>query len=242
MTAKELVKEVRTFCEENANPDNVVKYSKYFKAGSFNAYGVPSEKQTAMVKEFASRPDATLEVLYEAATQLLLSGKYEEGSFLYLFLKEKLKELDERTFQEIDRWFDIGLENWAHTDVIAGDLLSPLLEKNVISRQSLAPWRLSPRTYKRRAAVVSLIKPMKKSKDIAPALEFILPLMLDQEEKVGQGLGWLLREAWKISPAPVEEFLTKYKNESQRVIFQYATEKMPVEQRAMFKRDKVKKA
>jgi 3-methyladenine DNA glycosylase AlkD len=69
-------------------------------------------------------------------------------------------------------------------------------------------------------------------------ISFIEPLMTDKEREVHQGVGWFLREAWKIEPAPVEEFLLKYKDTAPRLIFQYATEKMTAEGKSRFRRSK----
>jgi 3-methyladenine DNA glycosylase AlkD len=113
-----------------------------------------------------------------------------------------------------------------------------MMKKQLIFMDSLKPWRNAPNRFQRRAAVVGLIKPMKKSSDIKPYLRFIEPMMKDGERVVHQGLGWFLREAWKLHPAPVEEFLLKWKNESARLIFQYATEKMDSASKARFRKEK----
>jgi len=85
---------------------------------------------------------------------------------------------------------------------------------------------------------VALIKLMKETKRVEEYVRFIEPLMMDAEREVHQGVGWFLREAWKIDPEPVEEFLLKYKNTAARLIFQYATEKMTPEGKARFRREK----
>jgi 3-methyladenine DNA glycosylase AlkD len=79
---------------------------------------------------------------------------------------------------------------------------------------------------------------MKETKKVQEYVNFIEPLMMDPEREVHQGVGWFLREAWKIQPAPVEEFLLKYKDTAARLIFQYATEKMDSEQKERFRRTK----
>ncbi len=43
---------------------------------------------------------------------------------------------------------------------------------------------------------------------------------------VHQGIGWFLREAWKIDAQTTEKLLLKYKNTGARLINQYACEKM----------------
>ena len=42
---------------------------------------------------------------------------------------------------------------------------------------------------------------------------------MDPEREVHQGVGWFLREAWKIEPLPVEEFLLKYKETAAKTDF-----------------------
>jgi 3-methyladenine DNA glycosylase AlkD len=63
-------------------------------------------------------------------------------------------------------------------------------------------------------------------------------LITDPEREVHQGMGWFLREAWKISPAEVELFLEKYKDTAPRLIIQYACEKMATEDKMRFKKVK----
>ncbi len=77
--------------------------------------------------------------------------------------------------------------------------------------------------------------------DYKDMLDFITPLMHDPERVVQQGMGWFLREAWKIKPKPVETFLLKYKDSAPRLIFQYATEKMSKEDKLRFRAEKKKK-
>ena len=71
---------------------------------------------------------------------------------------------------------------------------------------------------------------------IKTVLEFVAPLMLDSEKVVQRGLGWLLREMWKLSPKAVENFLLKWKDICARLIIQYATEKMTQKQKLKFQR------
>ena len=43
-----------------------------------------------------------------------------------------------------------------------------------------------------------MIELLKTTTDYANLFAFIEPLMLDSERMVHQGLGWFLREAWKL--------------------------------------------
>ena len=105
---------------------------------------------------------------------------------------------------------------------------------------SLKSWRKAINRFQRRAAVVGLIKPMKKASDFEPYFEFIEIMMMDNERVVHQGLGWFLREAWKKQSEPTEGFLLKWKDSAARLIFQYATEKMEPGQKLKFRKNKLK--
>ena len=83
-----------------------------------------------------------------------------------------------------------------------------------------------------------MLELLKSTKDYASFFNFIEPLMMDSERVVHQGLGWFLREAWKLRKKQTESFLLKWKNDAARVIFQYATEKMTPEQKKRFRKEK----
>ncbi len=114
-------------------------------------------------------------------------------------------------------------------------LLEPALLAGRMKRSDLEGWLKSPHKYQRRAVPVALLK---CAEPPAELLRFITPLMMDGERMVQQGLGWFLRELWKRHPEPVEAFLMDWKDRAPRVIYQYATEKMPPEKKLRFRKTK----
>jgi 3-methyladenine DNA glycosylase AlkD len=104
--------------------------------------------------------------------------------------------------------------------------------------KDFAPWLDSPYKFKRRCLPVTLIKHVKKTREVMPSILFVEQLMADPEREVHQGMGWFLREAWKVNAAEVEAFLLKYKDSAPRLIIQYACEKMTPENKQRFKRAK----
>jgi len=236
MNAQELIRDIRSFCKANADPAIVQKYARYFREG-YDAYGLASGVFMAKVKELLASNTFTLETVIEASFELVKGEKYEEPSFAMQLLKGFSKQFTHETFRVIEQWFSSGIRNWAHSDGLCSELLTPMLLKGLISMKDFSGWRKSSYPFQRRAVPVALIKQAKKSDSIQPFLDFIDPLMMDTERVVHQGLGWFLREAWKVHPAPVETFLLKWKNDAARLIFQYATEKMSKEERLRFRRE-----
>lgn len=237
MNAKELFEEIRNYCRTNSNDALVKKYSRYFKEG-YDAYGLSREQLENKVKSIISGKNVTLKLMLNTARYLIKGVKYEETSFAICLVREFSKEFDAATFHEIEKWFDEGITNWAHTDIICGELIPLFFEKNIISLNDLSAWRSAANKFKRRAVPVAMIKLLKSNTDYTSLFVFIDPLMEDSERVVQQGLGWFLREAWKLKKKETEAFLLKWKNRAGRVIVQYATEKMTPEEKKRFKREK----
>jgi len=234
-----IVDHLREFFAAHADPANVAKYARYFKEG-FDAYGVPQEVQFAerdrLVETVA--PALGLSGVLDLGDLLFQSGKYEEGTMAFLLAQKLEREFTAESFQRIGLWLERGVTNWAHTDVICGELLSRHFKAGVAAMADLAAWRESPSRWKRRAVPVALLTPLKQAADVRPLLDFLRPLMHDGERVVHQGLGWFLREAWKKHPQPVEAFLLEYKDTAPRLIFQYATEKMDAAGKTRFRKAK----
>lgn len=236
MSPSELASDIRDYCVENANPEIVAKYSRYFHDG-YDAFGLTLDQLEQTVLEILDG-GAGYKLIKQTSRLLIRSPKYEETSFAILLTKAFEKDFDVKTFEELEFWFTFGITNWAHTDVISSELIYPLLKRKLITFTHLEGWRTALNKFQRRAVPVSLIKLMKTSKDVEPFFEFITPMMLDEAREVHQGLGWFLREAWKINKPETETFLLRWKNEAPRLIFQYALEKMTAEEKKRFRKEK----
>jgi 3-methyladenine DNA glycosylase AlkD len=132
----------------------------------------------------------------------------------------------------------MGINNWAQCDNLCLKIIPRFFLKNLVPVTRLTEWQHSPQRFQRRAVPVSMVKLLKSTNDYTLFFGLISPLMMDRERVVHQGLGWLLREAWKKQPQPTEKFLLQWKDHSPRLIFQYATEKMTGEEKERFRRAK----
>jgi 3-methyladenine DNA glycosylase AlkD len=236
-----LAAEVQSYCAANAHPGQANRWARYFKEG-YDAWGlldknhpVWNEQQANWLERYR---DLGLDGFLKLGELLFRSGKYEEGALAIRFLKEHRDQLDAKRFAALGKWFQAGIGNWAHTDVLCGEVIAPLLESRRIELEALAAWRQSKLKYQRRAVPVAMLGLLKAQTDVGPLLDILRPLMMDPEKVVQQGLGWFLRESWKKHPGPVEAFLLEWRDRAPRVIFQYATEKMPAASRARFRRVK----
>nr|WP_183412255.1 DNA alkylation repair protein [Microbacter margulisiae]MBB3186350.1 3-methyladenine DNA glycosylase AlkD [Microbacter margulisiae] len=236
MTPDNLAVAIRTFCMQHANEANVKKYSRFFK-GEYNAYGLSQPEMQAEVKTLRQTDGITLETVLAAAPALIAAEKYEEASFALLLTDAFGKQFSRKTFDTIASWYAIGITNWAHADTLGMIILPKFLLQHIVTVEEFRPWLQAKNPFQRRSVPVTLIKWIKKNPgEITSLFPFLDILMQDPVREVHQGIGWYLREAWKLNPEATEAFLLQWKETSPRLIFQYACEKMQPEAKARFKR------
>ncbi len=231
--------EIVSFLEEHRNPEIVRKYSRFFTEG-YDAYGIEKDLLPSQQKIWTEQysEELGLDGFLDLGDLLVRSGKYEQVILAILFLESFRDQYTKETFHRAGRWLDAGICNWAQADILCQRILSPMLTGKVIDISDLEPWREGASKWKRRAVPVSMLA-LKNQTDLYPSFfDCISPLMTDSERVVHQGLGWLLREMWKIDPTPAEAFLISWKETAPRLIFQYATEKMEKDERLKFRRSK----
>ena len=235
---KALVEEIRAYCAAHADAKQAARYARYFKEG-YDAWGLLggkdplwNEKQKEWLERYRG---LSLRGFLKLGEPLFRGGKYEEGALAIRFAAQLRDEFDAKSFEGLTKWFAAGIGNWAHTDVLCGEVIGPLLAGGQVGLQAMAAWRGSKFKYQRRAVPVGMLNLLKTARDVKPLVEFLRPLMMDPERVVHQGLGWFLREAWKKQPKLVEAFLLEWKDRAPRLIFQYATEKMTPEARTRFR-------
>lgn len=233
--------EIRKFCEKNINPEIQKKYSRYFTEG-FDSYGLDQktfeDQRDKWLEQW--KTDLTLNDYLKLGDQLIATGKYEEASFAISFVYSQTDQYSPEMLDKLGSWLEKGIVNWAHTDVLSGKALSHFFLNDIVEIEYLKEWTGSPSKWQRRSVPVTLIDVLKVDVQLERLFKIIEPLMLDADKFVQKGLGWFLREAWKIHPVKTEDFLLKWKDTCGRTIIQYATEKMDKESRLRFRRAKKK--
>jgi|WetSurMetagenome_2_1015567.scaffolds.fasta_scaffold16911_4 3-methyladenine DNA glycosylase AlkD len=238
MDVNKFYKEIKSFCEKNADPKLVIKYSRYFKEG-YDAYGIDSKILQVQYNKWIELYGKTISFsdAKKLGDILYSSGKYEESALAMWFFREYKDEFKKKDVEVIKKWLDKYATNWANTDVLSWEIIKIFFQKKIIKYSDLKDWRDSKSIWTRRAVPVSIIKVLSDEKNHT-LVDFVSPLVGDTERPVHQGVGWFLREAWKKEPKTVEKFLLKIKDYAPRTIIQYATEKMSKEEKEKYKKKK----
>lgn len=95
----------------------------------------------------------------------------------------------------------------------------------------------SENRWKKRAAAVSLIIPARKGIFLNDIFEIADILLMDNEDLVQKGYGWILKAASQANQQPVFDYVMSKKAVMPRTALRYAIEKMPDElkKQVMFK-------
>jgi 3-methyladenine DNA glycosylase AlkD len=238
MNPQELFAEIRNYCLEYADAENVIKYSRYFKDGLYDGYGLTAPQIYAGAKELLHK-EFSLTLAMDAAPDIILHGKSEEISMIMLMIKDMHRQYSKATFKAMENWYKLGINNWAHADTMGMMILPVFLNKGIVKKEDFSGWLTAKNKFQRRSVPVTFIKILKTYPRFTELFDFIEILMADPEREVHQGTGWFLREAWKRNQEETEIFLLKWKDVSPRLIFQYATEKMTAEGKIRFRRERV---
>jgi 3-methyladenine DNA glycosylase AlkD len=84
----------------------------------------------------------------------------------------------------------------------------------------------------KRAAAVSLIIPAKHGQFLPEIIRIADRLLLDKDDMVQKGYGWMLKEASEQHLDEVYQYVLKHRKDMPRTALRYAIEKMPPEMKA----------
>ncbi len=104
----------------------------------------------------------TIEKYLDLGDQLVSGGKFEEVSFAIAFLKSERENYTKNTFDRIEHWFELGINNWASTDVLCMLVLPNFFIDKVLELEALLPWTIAKSEWQRRCVPVCLNQMVKQ--------------------------------------------------------------------------------
>ncbi|MDD5748872.1 MAG: DNA alkylation repair protein, partial [Actinomycetota bacterium] len=114
-----------------------------------------------------------------------------------------------------------------------GWLLAPIILKDKSKIKIIFQWTKSKNRWRRRAAAVVLVKPVRKGMYFDQALRVAENLIQDEDDIVQKGVGWLLKEAGGRFPDETIKFLIKWRLKISRLVLRLACEKLPSKKKVL---------
>jgi 3-methyladenine DNA glycosylase AlkD len=227
----DVILKMREELKENSNERNRTSGQRYFKE-AVNLYGVSSTVVTKIGRTYFSMIKHQGKTqIWARCEQLWQSGLMEEAfiacDWSYLLHKNyKIADLD-----VFERWLSEYVTNWAACDTFCNHTMGTFMEMYPECVSRLKRWTTSKNRWMRRGAAVSLIIPARKGLFLADIFEIADRLLLDEDDLVQKGYGWMLKAASQAQEKPVFDYVMKHKKVMPRTALRYAIEKMPQELR-----------
>jgi 3-methyladenine DNA glycosylase AlkD len=142
------------------------------------------------------------------------------------------KQYDENTFSLFESWLVQYVRGWGDCDDFCTHAFGELIVQNTELAKKTMVWTERDEFWMRRAAAVVLIPSINrgKYKETDP-IAVSDRLLLDGEDLVRKGYGWMLKVLSVKEPQLVYDYLIKNKETMPRVSFRYALEKMDKERK-----------
>lgn len=225
----DVIEKIRKELRENCDEKTKETGQKFFKE-KIRLYGVRTAVVSRIGKEcFKSIQDKSKTEIFDYCEELWQSGYMEESFIACNWSYFIRKEYEPEDFSVFERWIDTHVSNWASCDTLCNHTVGAFIEMYPDYLAGLKKWAKSENRWMRRASAVSLIIPARQGRFLKDIFEIADILLLDQDDLVQKGYGWMLKEASRKNQKEVFHYVVKNKKIMPRTALRYAIEKMPKE-------------
>ena len=224
-----ILPKIRSDLEASVDSKTQQSFQRFFKE-QVKAYGV----KTAIVGKIAKKYWPEVETLgkpklFRLCEELFSSGYTEEAFIVSSWLPQYIDNLGPNDLVTFKRWIECYIDNWAKCDSFCNHTIGDFIQKYPKTLVEVKTWAKSKNRWLKRASAVSLIVPAKRGLFLSDALEICDTLLLDADDLVQKGYGWLLKEESRKHQKEVFDYVVAHRNAMPRTALRYAIELMPKE-------------
>jgi len=223
---KMIIQEIRKELQENTDEKYRQSIQRFFKE-EITLLGVktPIFKKITQ-KYFSVVKDKPKQEIFDLCEKLLESDFLEELGIAFDWAFRLREQFEKRDFSRLESWLKKYVTNWGSCDSFCCRALGHFIYIYPEYFPKVKKWALSKNRWVRRASAVVLIYSIEKGKPLAPVFEIADILLLDKDDMVQKGYGWMLKVASNREPKKVFEYVMKNKREMPRTALRYAIEKL----------------
>lgn len=235
-----IIEQVRLELIKHSDTTTRESGKRFFKE-EVRQYGVKTSIVSKISKEsFKSIEKLSKKEIVELCEELWISGIIEESFIACNWAYAIKKQYVEEDLLVFERWVNEYVTNWASCDTLCNHTIGTFLEMYPSSIEKLKEWTKSQNRWVRRAVAVSLIVPAKKGLFKEDIFEIADSLLLDTDDLVQKGYGWMLKSLCTKYEDDVYQYVLSKRDVMPRTALRYAIEKMPkpMKQEAMIREKK----
>lgn len=226
-----IINKIRQELKQNSDEKTQKTGQNFFKE-KIKLYGVKTAIVSKIGKEyFKAIKDKKKTEIFDLCEELWRSGYMEESFIACNWSYFIRKDYEPNDFEVFEKWINNYVSNWASCDTLCNHTVGTFVEMYPEYLSDLKKWAKSKNRWMRRASAVSLIIPAKQGKFLKDIFEIADTLLLDQDDLVQKGYGWMLKAASRTHQKEIFDYIIKKKSIMPRTALRYAIEKMPKELR-----------
>ncbi|MFA5213837.1 MAG: DNA alkylation repair protein [Methanoregula sp.] len=227
-----VIARLRKELQDNKDPVTQKTATRFFKE-EIRCYGIKTATVVAIAKKYWKEIQSRDKTeIFSLCEELYQSGMMEEAFVVSAWAHLLSDRFDREDLAVFRRWIDTYITNWAECDGFCNHAMGDFFDKYPELIAELKRWTESGNRWMRRAAAVSLIVPAKHGKFLDDAIAIADLLLVDPDDMVQKGYGWLLKEASRKHTDEVFSYVMKNKKRMPRTALRYAIELMPKELKA----------
>lgn len=212
----------------NVSDEKTMATSRNFFKEKIQVYGVKTPTVQKISKEYLK----AIQTLPKSEIFALCDGLWQSGimeeSFVACHWSYAIsKRFEPADFRVLETWIKEYVSNWASCDTLCNHTVGEFVEMYPEFTAKLKEFAGSPNRWVRRAAAVTFIVPARKGKFLEDIFEIADILLLDSDDLVQKGYGWMLKAASQAHQGEVFDYVMRNKNGMPRTALRYAIEKMP---------------
>lgn len=224
-----IVEKVRQTLIGAADEKTRVSGERFFKE-EVKIYGVASASAQKFSRDFFKEvKDLPKDEILALCEEFWKSGYMEESFVACHWSDLILDRLVREDFATLERWVSLYVSNWASCDTLCNHTVGGFIDMYPEYLGELKRWAISSNRWVKRASTVSLIIPARNGRYLGDIFEIADILLLDKDDMVQKGYGWMLKAASQAHQQEVFEYVVRNKGVMPRTALRYAIEKMPRE-------------
>ncbi|MGA9800900.1 MAG: DNA alkylation repair protein [Terriglobales bacterium] len=167
-----------------------------------------------------------LKFLLRVADHLFAGGINEEKGVAVFLLENITDKFGDEEFRLLESWLP-RISNWSDHDGLVHYLIAPMMVAKPARASRVFRWAKSQNRWFRRAACVALIQGTRRKMFFSEVVRVSGMLLLDEDDMVQKGLGWLLRETAKFDAPRTVPYLLSIRQDAPRLVLRTACETLP---------------
>jgi len=223
-----IINKIRLELKQNGDEKTRKSSQRFFKE-KIKFYGVKNPVAYKIGKKhFDTVKSKGKAEIFDLCEELWQSRFMEESLIACNWSYYVRSEYEPKDFKIFKKWVGNYVDNWASCDTLCNHSIGAFVETYPECVSDLKKWTASSNRWMRRASAVSLIIPARKGKFMQEIFEIADALLLDEDDLVQKGYGWMLKAASQAHQEQVFNYVVKKKSIMPRTALRYAIEKMPL--------------